>query len=115
LYHLTIVDWLYPKYRAVSLVLLPLSIIRIARTRTFPIFSFNERRRRKNGGLGALVRKAPRLSNPGDVGRRVSIFVSPFFHSPPPLDVYVVRGGVDHAPERCVRGRFILLLILNML
>src|SRR3989338_1423525 len=40
LYHLTIVDWLYPKYRAVSLVLLPLSIIRIANTRTFPIFSF---------------------------------------------------------------------------
>ena len=40
LYHLTMVDWLYPKYRAVSRVLFPASIIRIARTRTFPTFSF---------------------------------------------------------------------------
>src|SRR3989344_6707691 len=40
LYHLTIVDWLYPKYLAVSRVLFPPSIIRIARTRTFPTFSF---------------------------------------------------------------------------
>ena|SRR3989338_1441180 len=40
LYHLTMVDWLYPKYRATSLVLLPFKTIRIANTRTFPTFSF---------------------------------------------------------------------------